>query len=132
MNLLETNIYDVKGKVLICGTCLPRMQKEGFKKIEKEFDTILYLCLEKEHINMAITKICGMISNKKIESLTLASVNKSPHRIQLHYIKHEIERVMKDIPKIENIITEDNKIYKISDETISLSKNLVKLEKINI
>lgn len=131
MNLLETNIYDVKGKVLICGTCLPRMQKEGFKKLEKEFDTILYLCLEKEHINMAITKICRMISTKKIESLTFASVNKSPHCIQLHYIKHEIERVMKDIPQIENIIIEDNKIYKISDETISLSKNLVKLEKIN-
>ena len=128
MNLLETNIYDVKGKVLICGTCLPRMQKDGFKKLEKGFDTILYLCLEKEHINMAITKICGMISTKKIESLTFASVNKSPHCIQLHYIKHEIERVMKDIPQIENIIIEDNKIYKISDETISLSKNLVKLE----
>jgi len=131
MNLLETNIYDVKGKVLICGTCLPRMQKDGFKKIEKEFDTILYLCLEKEHINMAITKICGMISTKKIEYLTFASVNKSPHCTQLHYIKHEIERVMNDIPQIENIIIEDNKIYKISDETISLSKNLVKLEKIN-
>ena len=131
MNLLETNIYDVKGKVLICGTCLPRMQKDGFKKLEKGFDTILYVCLEKEHINMAITKICGMISTKKIESLTFASVNKSPHCIQLHYIKHEIERVMKDIPQIENIIIEDNKIYKISDETISLSKNLLKLEKIN-
>jgi hypothetical protein len=129
MNLLETNIYDAKGKVLICGTCLPRMQEEGFKKLEKKFDTILYLCLEKEHINMAITKICGMISTKKIESLTFASVNKSPHCIQLHYIKHEIERVMKDIPEIKNIIIEDNKIYKISDETISLSKNLVKLEK---
>ena len=131
MNLLETNIYDVKGKVLISGTCLPRMQKDGFKKLEKGFDTILYVCLEKEHINMAITKICGMISTKKIESLTFASVNKSPHCIQLHYIKHEIERVMKDIPQIENIIIEDNKIYKISDETISLSKNLLKLEKIN-
>ena len=129
MNLLETNIYDVKGKVLICGTCLPRMQKEGFKKLEKEFDTMLYLCLEKEHINMAITKICGMISTKKIESLTFASVNKSPHCTQLHYIKHEIERVMEDIPEIKNIIVQDNKIYKISDETISLSKNLIKLEK---
>ncbi len=119
MNLLETNIYDVKGKVLICGTCLPRMQKDGFKK------------LEKEHINMAITKISGMLSTNKIESLTFGSVNKSPHCIQLHYIKHEIERVMEDIPKIENIIIEDNKIYKISDETISLSKNLVKIEKTN-
>lgn len=66
--------------------------------------------------------------NKKIESLTFASVNKSPHCTQLHYIKHEIERVMKDIPEIKNIIIEDNKIYKISNETIELSKNLIKLE----
>jgi hypothetical protein len=127
MDLLETNIYDAKGKVLICGTCLPRMQKDAYKKLEKEFDTILYLCLEKEHINMAITKICGMISTKKIEKLTFASVNKSPHCTQLHYIKHEIERVMKT-PKIDNIIIENNEIYKISDETIKLSKNLIKLE----
>ena len=40
MNLLETNIYDAKGKVLICGTYLPGMQEKGFKKLEKEFDTI--------------------------------------------------------------------------------------------
>lgn len=132
MNLLETNIYDAKGKILICGTCLPRMQKEGFKKIEKDYNQILYLCLEKEHINMAITKISGMISTNNIESITFASVNKSPHCIQLHYIKHELERVMKDIPKIENIIIEDNKIHKISDKTIQLSKNLVKLEKMKI
>ena len=77
---------------------------------------------------MAITKLCGMISTKKIELLTFASVNKSPHCTQLHYIKHEIFRVMKDIPKIENIIIEDNKVYKISDEAIKLSKNLIRLE----
>ena len=126
--LLERNIYDIKGKVLICGTCLFNMQQVGFEKIKKDYDTIVFLCLEHDHINMAITKICGAISTNNIKSITFASVNKSPHCIQLHYIKHEIERVMKDIPQIENIIIEDNKIYKISDETISLSKNLVKLE----
>lgn len=64
-NLLETNIYDVNGNLLICGTCLPYMPKKGYKELAKSFDTILYLCLEKDHINMAITKICGMISTKK-------------------------------------------------------------------
>lgn len=130
MNLLETNIYDVKGKVLICGTCLPGMQKDGFKKLEKDYDMILYLCLEKEHINMAITKISAMISTNNIESITFASVNKSPHCTQLHYIKHELERIM-NTPKIENIILENNKIYKISNETIKLSKNLIKIENNN-
>ena len=56
-NLLETNIYDVKGNVLICGTCLPNMERKVYQELIKDFDTVLYLCLEKEHINMAITKI---------------------------------------------------------------------------
>lgn len=61
-NLMERNIYDVKGNVLICGACLPRMEKKAFNELIKDFDTVMYLCLEKEHINMAITKICGMLS----------------------------------------------------------------------
>ena len=104
-NLLETNIYDVKGNLLICGTCLPNMQRIGYKELAKNFDTILCLCLEKDHINMAITKICGIISTKKVTSITFASVNKSPHCTQLHYIKNEIKRVMsnEDLPLMTNI-----------------------------
>ncbi len=131
-NLLETNIYDIKGNILICGTCLPNMQKEGFERLSKDFDTILLLCLENDHINMAITKICGMISTNKVESITFASVNKSPHCIQLHYIKNEIKRVMGNnkLPEIINIIIQDNEIIKIEDEVLSLSKDLVRLSSI--
>lgn len=128
-NLLETNIYDVKGNLLICGTCLPDMQKSGYKELAKNFDAILCLCLEKDHINMAITKICGMISTKKITSITFASVNKSPHCTQLHYIKNEIKRMMdnKDLPFMANVIIQDNQIYNLEDNILSLSKDLVKL-----
>lgn len=132
-NLLETNIYDVKGNLLICGTCLPNMYKIGYKELAKNFDAILYLCLENDHINMAITKICGMISTKKVTSITFASVNKSPHCTQLHYIKHEIKRVMNntDLPPMSNVIIQDNKIYNIEDNILSLSKDLIKLSTIS-
>lgn len=128
-NLLETNIYDVKGNLLICGTCLPNMQSKGYQELVKNFDTILALCLERDHINMAITKICGMISTKKVTSITFASVNKSPHCTQLHYIKNEIKRVMNNekLPPMTNVIIQDNQIHKIEDDILSLSKDLVKL-----
>lgn len=131
-NLLETNIYDVNGNLLICGTCLPHMQKKGYKELTKSFDTILYLCLEKDHINMAITKLCGIISTKKVTSITFASVNKSPHCAQLHFIKHEIKRVMNnaDLPPMTNVIIQDNKIYNIEDNILSLSKDFIKLSTI--
>ena len=73
------------------------MQSKGFKKMEKDYDIILAVCLENNHINMIITKICGMISTKKIKSLTFVTVDNSPHCIQLHYTKKEIERVMDKI-----------------------------------
>lgn len=131
-NLLEKNIYDIKGKVLVCGSCLPSMQKEGFDKIKDNYDTIVYLCLEKDHINMAITKICGVLSTNNVESLTFASVNKSPHCTSMHYITNEIKRVMDNLklPKIKNIIIQDNEIYEIDENTLSLSKDLVKLSEI--
>ena len=132
-SLLERNIYDVKGKVLICGTCLPRMQVNGYKELVKEYDDILFLCLEKEHINMAITKICGMLSTGNVDKITFASVNKSPHCTQLHYIKNEILRVMdKDkLPEMNNVIISDNKIHYIDDSVLSLSKDLVRLKEIS-
>lgn len=133
-NLLETNIYDAKGKILICGTCLQFMQPKGYKKIIQDYDDILFLCLEKDHINMAITKVCGILSTGKVSSITFASVNKSPHCTQLHYIKNEIKRVMDSakLPEMKNIIVQDNKIYEISDECLSISKDLVRLqEKLN-
>ena len=128
-NLLERNIYDLKGNILICGTCLPNMQKEGFKKIKDNYDTIVSLCLERDHINMAITKICGAISTNNIKSITFASVNKSPHCIGMHYIKNEINRMMdkKLIPEIKNIIIQNNKIYEINDRVLSLSKDLIEI-----
>ena len=128
-NLLEKNIYDFKGKVLICGSCLPTMQKDRFNKIKDDYDTIVYLWLEKDHINMAITKICGALSTNNVESLTFASVNKSPHCVQMHYITNEIKRVMDNnkLPKISNIIIQNNEIYEIDEKTLSLSKDLIKL-----
>ena len=128
-DLLERNIYDVRGNVLICGTCLPNMQPKAYEKLSKEFDTVVYLCLEKEHINMAVTKICGILSTGNVTKLTFASVNKSPHCIQLHYIKNEIKRIMNVdmLPEINNIVVENNEMYIIDDEILSLSKNLVKL-----
>lgn len=47
----------------------------------------------------------------------------------MHFIKREIERIMDNskLPRINNIVVEKGKIHEISDEAISLSKDLVAL-----
>lgn len=128
-DLLKTNCFDVKETMIIVGSCLERMQPNAYKKLEQISTNIYDVCLEKEHLNMVVTKIIGMIARGKIKKIIFVTVDKSPHCIQLHYVVKELENAV-DISNIEiiNYVATDNKLIEIPIEVISLSKNLSKLK----
>lgn len=130
--LMKSNIYDVEETIIVVGSCLKNMQLEGDEKLQKISTNIYELCLEEIHINMAITKIGGMLRTNKIKKIIFASVDKSPHCIQLHYIQDELRKMLNlSNIEIENYVIVDNELKKISTSTISLSKNLSKLSNLN-
>ena len=128
-DLLKTNCFDIQETMIIVGSCLDRMQPEAYKELEQISSNIYDVCLEKEHLNMVVTKIIGMVARGKIKKLVFATVDKFPHCVQLHYVIKELENAI-DISNIEviNYVAVDNKLIKIPIETISLSKNLSKLK----
>lgn len=128
-DLLKTNCFDVQETMVIVGSCLKSMQPESYKELEKMSADIYDVCLEKEHLNMVVTKIIGMIARGKIKKLIFATVDKSPHCVQLHYVRKELENAM-DISNIDivNYVSVDNKLIEIPLDVISLSKNLSKLK----
>ena len=97
--VMTTNIYDIDETIIIAGTCLKSMQPNGYKKLEKISKNIYTLCLENTHVNMAITKIGGMIRTGKVHNIIFATVDESPHCIQIHYIQDELREMM----NLENI-----------------------------
>ena len=126
--LMKSNIYDVSETIIVVGSCLKNMQLRGYEKLQKISNNIYELCLEETHINMAITKIGGMLRTNKIKRIIFASVDKSPHCIQLHYIQDELRKIMNlSNIEIENYVVVNNELIKISPEVISLSKNLKEL-----
>ena len=128
-DLMKTNCYDVEENMCIIGTCLKNMQKEVYESLEKEYGTIYEVCLEQTHINMLITKLIGMLSRVKVKKLIFASVDRSPHCVQLHYVEHEIRKAMNlDDTEIIHYIAKDNKLYEIPKNIINLSKDLVTLK----
>ena len=128
-DLLKSNIYDVDETIVIVGSCLKNMQPTGYEKIEKISKNIYELCLEETHINMAITKIGGILRTGKVKNIIFATVDKSPHCVQVHYIRNELEKMMnlKDI-NITNYVVVENELIEINNEIISLSKTLSKLK----
>lgn len=127
--LMKTNIYDVDNTIIIVGSCLKNVQPTGYKKLEEISNNIYDLCLEETHINMAITKIGGMLRTGKINNIIFATVDRSPHCVQMHYIQDELRKMMNiDNIKITNYVVVDNELIEINPEVISLSKNLFELK----
>ena len=127
--LMKTNIYDVEETIIIVGSCLKSMQPKCYKELENISKNIYDLCLEETHINMAITKIGGMLRTGKVHNIIFATVDKSPHCVGMHYIQDELRKMMNlDNIKITNYVTKDDKLIEITPDTISLSKNLAELQ----
>ena len=130
-DLLKTNCFDTQETMIIVGSCLDRMQPGAYKELEQISNNIYDVCLEKEHLNMIVTKIIGMVARKNIKKLIFATIDKSPHCVQLHYTIKELENAI-DLSNIEitNYVAVDNKLIEIPIEVIGLSKNLSKLNEI--
>jgi len=131
-DLLKTNCFDIQETMIIVGSCLERMQPKAYKELEQMSSNIYDVCLEKEHLNMVVTKIIGMVARGKIKKLVFATVDKSPHCVQLHYVVKELENAI-DLSNIEivNYVAVDDKLVEIPIDIISLSKNLAKLKEKN-
>ncbi|MCI8276515.1 MAG: hypothetical protein HFJ46_01045 [Clostridia bacterium] len=130
-DLLKTNCFDTNETMIIVGSCLESMQPEGYKELKKISENIYDVCLEKEHLNMLVTKVIGMLARGKIKKIIFATVDKSPHCVQLHYLRKELENAI-DISKIDivNYVVVNNELIEIPLDVISLSKNLSKLKEI--
>ena len=125
---MKSNIHDVDETIIVVGSCVKNIQPKGYEKLKKISNNIYELCLEETHVNMAITKVGGMLRTGKVSKLIFASVDKSPHCIQLHYIQDELRKLM-DLSNvsIKNYVVSNNELVEVSEDVISLSKNLTKI-----
>ena len=132
--VMTSNIYDIDETIIIVGTCLKSMQPNGYKKLEKISKNIYTLCLENTHVNMAITKIGGMIRTGKVHNIIFATVDESPHCIQMHYIQDELREMMNlENINIKNYVVVNDELIEISPKLILLSKKLSEIkEKVDI
>ncbi len=129
LRLMETNVYAFHGTVLIAGACLAEVWPQAFAQLAERADMAAGLCLETTHINMAVTKIAAMLGTGRVQRLIFASVDRSPHCTQMHYIKHEIERTLPEHAPMENVVVCEGRIVAVPDAAIELSKSLARLSR---
>ena len=127
--LMETNVYSLRGRVLVVGACLPEVWPRAFESLAAEADQVYSLCLESTHLNMAVTKLGAVLGTGRVESLRFASVDRSPHCTQMHYIRHEIERLLpRHVPMESFVCAEEGPVF-VTEEAVELSKSLARLSR---
>ncbi|MFQ6061760.1 MAG: hypothetical protein ACE5J9_01085 [Methanosarcinales archaeon] len=64
-NLLKTNVKSrcISNSILVCGSCIPIEHPQILDQF-KEY-TVLYACLEEEHINKLSWKLCTIVNIHK-------------------------------------------------------------------
>ena len=125
---LQTNVYSFRGTVLIYGACLPEVSPEGYRQLAARAEGCYALCLEQDHLNMAITKLTAILGTGQVERLLFATVDRSPHCIQMHFIRHEIERILPEHIPMESYVVADDRPVRISPQTVERAKSLARLE----
>ena len=125
--LMETNVYSFRGTVVVAGACLEEVWPEAFAQLTAGADVVAGLCLETTHINMAVTKLTAILGTGRVDRMIFASVDRSPHCTQLHYIRHEIERVLPQHIPMEDWVVSEGKIVRVPDAAVELSKSLARL-----
>ena len=129
--LMETNVYALRGRVLVVGACLPQVWPEQFERLAAEYDQVYGLCLETTHVNMAVTKLAAVLGTGQLKKLAFATVDRSPHCTQMHYIRHEIERTLPEHVPVESYVVSDGKIVAVPEGAVELSKSLARLAQIS-
>lgn len=129
--LAETNAGSrlVQGRdVLIYGSCIPAEHPEAFREVSTG-RTALSACLEAEHMNMLVYKLAYMFKLKAPpKSVTVLTIDGSPHCVQLHYTVQEALRISGvEIPVVHLVIA-DGRVVEVSPEAVKRSRWLSKIK----
>lgn len=130
MRLLETNTGSkmVQGNdLLFYSVCIENEHPHIFKKFS-ELRTPLWACLELEHINMLVYKIsCMLRLDKPPKSISVLTVDGSPHCIQLHYAVEEAKKISGSNVEVRHFVISRGEVEEVASQTIKKSRYLSKL-----
>lgn len=126
-DLLKTNVKSkcISNSILVCGSCIPIEHPQILDQF-KEY-TVLYACLEEEHINKLSWKLCTIVRINKPKKITVLTMDGSPHCIQMHYSVEDIKKIFPDLD-IEHYVIENGRLHKITSKAIVVSRHLSEVE----
>jgi len=120
----------LKGKdLLIYSKCLPTECPEVFEGAVKG-RTALGVCMSEEHLDKVGFKIATIIAYARPSSITVLTMDGSPHCTQLHAVAEQAKRVTQADVRVRHLVVEKGALIEVSSQAVDLSRHLSKIEEL--
>jgi len=115
--------------ILIVSACLPHVNKELFDKIASG-KQVLFACPERES-SAYYGKIASIIRSSKPKSITIVTIDGSPHCFQLHAAANEAAYIVgKEVIKKHYVVVDGKNLIEISPNSIRIARYLHIVERL--
>ncbi len=113
--------------LLIYGSCIENVHPQILDRLS-EGKTALHICLEAEHVSLAEAKLLHIITYSKPKSVTVLTMDGSPHCVQLHFAVEQLRKAV-EIP-IRHLVIEKGEVFEVSPEAVRAARHLSEVEKL--
>ncbi|MFP3191855.1 MAG: 4Fe-4S ferredoxin [Thermoproteus sp.] len=114
--------------VAVVAACLPFVNPKLYEEISRG-RTVLFACPEREHPAL-YGKIASMMRSSRPRSITVVSIDGSPHCSLLHASVNEAEYIMdEEIPRRHFVVVDGRELVEISPAAVRVARYLSIVER---
>ncbi|MCS7140207.1 MAG: 4Fe-4S ferredoxin [Candidatus Nezhaarchaeota archaeon] len=114
--------------LLIYSSCLQTENPEIFEEIARG-KVALGICMSEEHLDKVGFKLATIMYYSSPRSITVLTMDGSPHCTQLHAIVEQAKRITQSNTEIAHLVVEKGAIVEVSSQAVYLSRHLSQIEK---
>ncbi|MEM0005763.1 MAG: 4Fe-4S ferredoxin [Ignisphaera sp.] len=115
--------------ILIASACLPHVNRELFEKLSNG-KQVLFACPERESVAY-YGKVASIIKSSKPKTITVVTIDGSPHCFQLHAAVNEAVYITgENIIKKHYVVVDGEKFIEVSPNSIRVARYLHLVEKL--
>lgn len=115
--------------LLIYSTCLTTEYPELIEQ-KAAGKVPLSVCMSEEHLDKVGFKIATIITHAKPSSISILTMDGSPHCTQLHAVVEQARRIAKADVSITHFVVEKGVVVEVSSQTVYLSRHLSKIHEL--
>jgi hypothetical protein len=120
----------LKGRdLVIASACLRFINNDVLEKLGRD-KVVLFACPEREHPAL-YGKIASIIRSSKPRTITVVTVDGSPHCFQLHAAVNEAEYILGEkIDKKHYVVVDGKELHEISPDAVRVARYLHLVERL--